>query len=321
MSFNSNFKKDFNLDYQREITQAVNNMIKKYLPLGYRLDHVWKIEEIIMGSIYEGCIGEEYNELYRQVQFKQDWFVRNSEIVSQIKKKVSMRKCNDCEKAWIDCRNTCIKPKTNPRPIEFPKDVFNVIKDYLGVYDIPEPITELMGMMKLQNLKDEVMMTKGVSYVGIKDRKSLSIDERLSLYKSKIVWDAKNRDDNVDLVEKKEFLLRTANKYPQLRFGKELTDMNKIFLMDLLFAHNYMGTCDQGDKQYTSLFDFMRGESGLSKFKKTPKNPKPYVMYFDRMYFGEEYSVRNFTYDMRDFYNSMDKSDYRKMEFACDWYD
>ena len=318
MSFNSNFKKDFNLDYQREITQAVNNMIKKYLPLSYRLDHVWKIDEIIMGSIYEGCIGEEHNELNRQVQDKKRWFVRNSEIVLQVKKEVSKRICNECKILWCDCRNTCIKPKTNPRPMEFPQDVFNVIKDYLGVIDIPEPITELMGMMKRPNMDVFHKMHKNGGKVPIKTNKDISNDERVRLYNNRVIRQIVHSKYFTDA--KKVFLLKLANKYPQLRFGKDLTDMNKIFLMDLIFHNSYVGFCDDGERCDSSLFDFMRGECGLAKFKTNPKNPKPYVMYFERDYYGEEYAVRNFPYDMRDFYKSMDRDEFRQMSFECQHY-
>ena len=303
---------DFYLDYKLEITQAVTNMVKKYLPLTYCDNQMEKVGEVIrMWS----CVGEEYKQLKKDYYGKSYWFLKMKSVVKDIKE-AGKRKCNDCNNLWCDCRNTCIKPKTNPRPIEFPQDVFNVVKDYLGVYDIPEPITELMDMMKIGNLKDDVMMTtKSRHYVGIKDQKSLGVDGRLSLYKSKVVWDTKNPEYPES--EKNDFLLKIANKYPQLKFGKELTENNKIFLMDLLFTNNYEGTEDQGLKTEASLFDFMRGECGLSKFKKTPKKPKPYVMYFERDYYGEEYAVKNFPCDMRDFYNSMDKSDLKTMRYAC----
>jgi hypothetical protein len=302
---------DFYIDYKLEITQAVNNMVKKYLPLTYCDNQVEKVGEVIrMWS----CGGEEYKELKKDYYGKSYWFLKMKSVVKDIKE-AGKRKCNDCEKMWCDCRNTCIKPKSNPRPIEFPQDVFNVIKDYLGVYDIPEPITELMDMMKIGNLGDGCIDPSIVSIVSIKDRKSLGVDGRLKLFKSKVVWDTKNPEYPES--EKNDFLLKIANKYPQLNFGKELTDNNKIFLMDLLFTNNYEGTEDQGLKTYASLFDFMRGECGLSKFKKTPKKPRPYVMYFERDYYGEEYAVKNFAYDMRDFYNSMDKSDLKTMRYAC----
>ena len=238
-----------------------------------------------------------------KLKVKEEWMEKTELICKEVRNKVS-------DKSWIK-----VKPKTNPRPMEFPQDVFNVVKDYLGVYDIPEPITELMDMMKITNLGDGCIDTSMVSIVSIKDRKSLGVDGRLSLFKSKVVWDTKNPE--YPDYEKNEFLLKIAKKYPQLNFGKELTDNNKIFLMDLLFTNNYEGTEDQGLKTEASLFDFMRGECGLSKFKKTPKKPRPYVMYFERDYYGEEYAVKNFACDMRDFYNSMDNQDFKTIRYAC----
>ncbi len=80
-------------------------------------------------------------------------------ITRNLVDKVSKRKCNDCNKMWCDCRNTCIKPKTNPRPIEFPQDVFNVVKDYLGIYDIPQEYIDVMDNMKAHNLTPNVINT------------------------------------------------------------------------------------------------------------------------------------------------------------------
>ena len=301
---------DFYIDYKLEITQAVNNMVKKYLPLTYCDNQVEKVGEVIrMWS----CGGEEYKELKKDYYGKSYWFLKMKSVVKDIKE-AGKRKCNDCEKMWCDCRNTCIKPKSNPRPIEFPQDVFNVVKDYLGVYDIPEPVTQLMDMMKIGNLGEAIIDNREVRILSIRDLK-LGADERLSLFKSKVVYDHKCPEYAVP--EKNKFLLKIAKKYPQLNFGKELTDNNKIFLMDLLFTNNYEGTEYQGLKTEASLFDFMRGECGLSKFKKTPKKPRPYIMYFERDYYGEEYAVKNFACDMRDFYNSMDYQDFKTIMYAC----
>jgi len=312
-AINNNFEKVFKKEFELTMVKAVDSMFDKYYTEAYTANQVQLIEDMILTATM-GCKDRRID--LRMMCWKKTSWMSQMKVIRRYIKEAGKRKCNDCNKLWYECRNTCIKPKTNPRPMEFPQDVFNVVKDYLGVYDIPEPITELMGMMKLQNLKDDVMMTtKSRHYVGIKDQKSFGVDGRLSLYKSKVVWDTKN--PNYPFSEKNDFLLKIANKYPQLKFGKELTDNNKIFLMDLLFTNNYEGTEDQGLKTEASLFDFMRGECGLGKFKKTPKKPKPYVMYFERDYYGEEYAVKNFAYDMRDFYNSMEKSDLKTIRYAC----
>lgn len=144
------FNDQFEVSLTHEITKAVNIMIKKYLPLAYCVNHIDKIDHMIMGSLYEGCEGEEHNELYRQVQAKRKWFKRMRWVIEYIKK-AGKRKCNDCKKLWYDCRNTCYKPKTNPRPIEFPQDVFNIIKDYMDIVDVPTPMWN--DMMKA-SIKD-----------------------------------------------------------------------------------------------------------------------------------------------------------------------
>ena len=313
----SNFKKDFDLDYQREITQAVNNMIKKYLPNAYCLIHTLKISQMIMGSIYDGCIGEEHNELNRQVQDKKRWFVRNSEIVLQIKKQVSKRKCNNCKKAYVDCRNTCYKPKPSPRPMELPQDVFNVIKDYLGVYDIPEPVTELMSMMKLKNLTGrlEIKNTLG-NIVSIKNLKNHSVAERVGLYNAHLIRSIKEQQhSNTSRIKTANTgILELAKEYPEFSFGKELTENNKIFLIRLLYSRYYVGFDIEGVDDTNTLFEFMRGYCGISLNKNhNVKNPKPYVMYKQEDHFNSDYSVRNLSYDMFDFYFEMECSDDTKI--------
>ena len=301
-AINNKFQKKFEEEFELTMVKAVDSMFDKFYTEAYTVNQVQLIEDMIFTATM-GCNDRRID--LRMMCWKKTSWMSCMKVITRYIKEVGKRKCNDCNKLWDDCRNTCIKPKTNPRPMELPKDVFNVIKDYLGVYDIPEPVTELMGMMKLRNLD-----------VNIKSNKHLSIDERVSLYNSRIISGVTKK---IYIDMKREFLLRLANKYPQLRFGKELTDLNKIFLMELIFCMDYEGDCDQGDKAFASLFDFMRGECGLSKFKRTPKNPKPYVMYFERMYYGEEYAVRNFPCDMRDLYKSMDKDDFRQMMFACNY--
>ena len=313
----SNFNRDFDLDYQREITQAVNNMIKKYLPNAYSLIHTLKVDQMIMCSIFKGCIGEEHNELYRQVQFKKRWFLRNNEIVLQIKNHVSKRKCNNCKKAYVDCRNTCYKHKTNPRPIEFPQDVFNVIKDYLGVYDIPKPVTELMSMMKLKNIKEQrkIKNTLG-NFVSIKNLKNHSVAEKVGLYNAHLIRSIKGfQHSNTSMIKRSNTgILELANKYPEFRFGKELTDNNKIFLIRLLYERQYIGLDHEGFDDTNTLFEFMRGCCGISLNKNhNVKNPKPYVMYKQEDHFNSDYSVRNLSYDMFDFYFEMDCSDDTKI--------
>jgi hypothetical protein len=313
MSSNNNFKKVFQEEFELNMVQVARSMFDKYYTQAYTSSHVHLVEDMILTST-RGCSDEKLREMRVMCWKKTSWMAQMKVIRREVVDKVSKRKC-DCNKLWYECRNTCIKPKTNPTPIELPQDVFNVIKDYLGVIDIPEPITELMGMIKQPNMDVWYKMhKKNVGEVPIKTNKSLCFDERVRLYNSCVI---RQRLHNKYLCDaQKGFLLKLANKYPQLRFGKELTDMNKIYLMDLIFHHSYVGIEDQGLKADASLFDFMRGECGLAKFKRTPKNPKPYVMYFERDYCGEEYSVRNFPYDMRDFYKSMDRDDFRQMMFV-----
>ncbi len=142
-------------------------------------------------------------------------------VHKELKMKVS-------DKSWIK-----IKPI---KPIEFPQDLFNIVKDYMGVYEIPQPVTELMDMMILKNIPKDSC---------IKKDKSLSVAERVSLYNAKVIHYMKC-PPQVFRTTEKEILVGLCNKYPQLRFGMELTDDNKYFLLKLLFVENFMGVDREG---------------------------------------------------------------------------
>jgi hypothetical protein len=217
------------------------------------------------------------------------------DVCMELKSKLGKRKCNDCKKMWYDCRDTCIKPKTNPRPIEFPQDVFNVVKDYLGVYDIPEPVSQLMGMMKLKNMKDVVLKKYGRS---IKKDTKISVDERVRLYNAKVVHNIKI-GNSIWAQNSEKRLLEIANKYPEFRFGKELTDKNKVFLLKLLTSEIYIGVEKDGSRDTScSLWEIMCGSIGIAVSNKIPKKPKPYVMYEQEDQQYGEYDMENRPHDM-----------------------
>tara|TARA_R110002153_G_C13147181_1_gene481610 strand:+ start:50 stop:799 length:750 start_codon:yes stop_codon:yes gene_type:complete len=227
------------------------------------------------------------------------------DVVVELKTKLGNRQCNDCNKMWYDCRNTCYKPKTNPRPIEFPQDVFNVVKDYLGVYDIPEPVTQLMGMMKLKNLRN--VMYDHPYGKSIKKDKKISVDERVRLYNAKVVHNIKN-GNSIWSQQNEKRLLEISNKwFQELRFGKELTDNNKVFLLKLVSSEIYFGVERSGNEGVpSSLWEIMCGAMGISASHRIPKKPKPYVMYEqeDRQYF--EFDMENNPHNMFEHFFYMD---------------
>tara|TARA_R110002153_G_C13203487_1_gene487197 strand:- start:57 stop:1016 length:960 start_codon:yes stop_codon:yes gene_type:complete len=268
MSVDLNFKKVFKEEFNLTMVQAVRSMFDKYFTEAYTGYQVHIIDDMILNATNGCSINHKQKDLRKKCLDKSGWMWKMKDVMLEVKTKVRTRKCNDCCKAYVDCRNTCYKPTPNPRPMEFPQDVFNVIKDYLGVYDIPEPVTELMGMMKLKNL-----LTRGKG-PNIKKRKDLSVDERVRLYNAYVIRIAKSKVLNGPPI------LDIANKYPDLRFGKELTDNNKIFLLRLLFNNYYQGVWRDGSYDDYSLYDFICGDIGISSSEKIPKKPKPYVMYW-----------------------------------------
>jgi hypothetical protein len=299
-----NFTKDFSRDYEAEMTQVVNTMYDKYVPRAYTLLQFHNIDQMIMNSLYSSYSNYKGNDLRKNLRQRSDWFRHMMDVVVELKTKLGNRQCNDCNKMWYDCRNTCYKPKTNPRPIEFPQDVFNVVKDYLGVYDIPEPVSQLMGMMKLKNLRN--VMYDHPYGKSIKKDKKISVDERVRLYNAKVVHNIKN-GNSIWSQQNEKRLLEIANKYPEFRFGKELTDKNKVFLLKLLTSEIYLGVEKDGSLCCRcSLWEIMRGSIGISSSNKIPKKPKPYVMYEqeDQQYF--EYDMENNPYDMFEMYQDMD---------------
>jgi hypothetical protein len=72
---------------------------------------------------------------------KQTWMEKTELICKEVRNKVS-------DKSWVK-----VKPvKTNPRPIEFPQDVFNVIKDYMDIVDVPTPVWDEMMSKSIKEI-------------------------------------------------------------------------------------------------------------------------------------------------------------------------
>ena len=259
------------------MVQVAQSMFDKYYTEAYTPYQVHRIDDMILSATNECSVANKRKDLRELCWKKSTWMFKMKVITKDLVDKVSKRKCNDCKKMWYDCRDTCIKPKPSPRPIEFPQDVFNVVKDYLGVYDIPEPVTKLMGMMKLKNLvtRDIDLTASWGEGPNIKKRKDLSVDERVRLYNAYAIRHTKK------LWRNGSEILDIANKYPDLRFGKELTDNNKIFLLRLLFNDYYKGVWGDGGYDVYSLFDILCGDIGISSSEIIHKKPKPYVMYLN----------------------------------------
>ncbi len=72
---------------------------------------------------------------------KQTWMEKTELICKEVRTKVS-------NKSWIK-----VKPvKKNPRLIEFPQDVFNVIKDFMDVVDVPTPVWDEMMSKSIKEI-------------------------------------------------------------------------------------------------------------------------------------------------------------------------
>ena len=146
MSSNTNFKKAFQEDFELTMVQVAQSMFDKYYTKAYIMGQVYAIDDMIL-SATNGCsVANKRKDLRKKCWDKQGWMCQMKVVMRELLLKVRTRKCNDCKKMWYECRNTCIKPKTNPRPIEFPQDVFNVIKDYMDIVDVPTPVwNEMMS--------------------------------------------------------------------------------------------------------------------------------------------------------------------------------
>jgi hypothetical protein len=305
--FSTNFIKEVNSDYEAEMTQVVNTMYDKYVPLAYTLTQLIYIDNMIMDSLYRSYCNYKGNDIRDKIRDKIGWIYMNNEVMEQLKTTVGKRKCNDCNKMWYDCNGTCYKPKTNPTPIEFPQDVFNIIKDYMDIVDIPEPVSQLMGMMKLKNLRHFVALRKWGK--PIRKYKNIGVNEKVRLYNSKVVYNIKN-GNSVWSQQNEKRLLEIANKYPEFRFGKELTDKNKVFLLKLLVSDIYLGVEKDGSRDMKcSLWDIMCGSIGISLLKKIPKKPKPYAMYEQEDPYAPEYDMENNPHNMCENLYYMDKKD------------
>jgi hypothetical protein len=254
---------------EHRVLCGVLDTLEHHYPIAYKhneLNHLYNKVRYDWGRpwILDGHTPPEWIPYWLDtLKVKEEWMKQTELICKEVRNKVS-------DKSWV-------KPKINPRHIEFPQDVFNVIKDYLGVYDIPEPVTELMGMMKLKNLitNDKDLSAFLGKRPNIKKQKDLNVDERVRLYNAYVIRGTKNLWNNGSEI------LDIANKYPQLRFGKELTDNNKIFLLRLLFNDYYKGVWRDGHYDIYSLFDILCGDIGISSSKIIHKKPKPYVMYLE----------------------------------------
>ena len=143
---------NFNDELKQAMYDAVKTIHDKYFPLAYGLHQLFDLEHMIIESLYHmDKSNYKGNDLLKSIKSKDKWMRKMMEVVVQLKTKCSKRQCYDCKKMWCDCRDTCIKPKSNPRPIEFPQDVFNIIKDYMDIVDVPTPMWN--DMMKA-SIKD-----------------------------------------------------------------------------------------------------------------------------------------------------------------------
>ena len=65
------------------------------------------------------------------LKVKEEWLKKTELICNEVRNKVS-------DKSWVK-----VKPV---KPIEFPQDVFNIIKDYMDIVDVPTPVwNEMMS--------------------------------------------------------------------------------------------------------------------------------------------------------------------------------
>jgi hypothetical protein len=287
------FIKDFDNDFRTLFTQATNEMISKYLPRAYKFYHIVHIYELIDKATYNRCCNDELHKIMPEtsheegvcitkliVTGKRQWFINMKGVIDYINQTVSNKKCNSCNIFYLDCRNTCIKRKINPRPIEFPQDVFNVVKDYLGIYDIPQEYIDVMDNMKAHNLTPDVITFKKKCITKCKE---LSVKKRVEIYKMRTINIAR-KDTNKKLINNhKSNVYRVSNRSYELcvnylddmtyyykepvSFGKELTYNNKLFLINLLYSP-YCGFDNADPRRLHSCLKYiMTGQHGYTKNK------------------------------------------------------
>ena len=142
-AINNKFQKKFEEEFELTMVKAVDSMFDKFYTEAYTVNQVQLIEDMILTATM-GCNDRRID--LRMMCWKKTSWMSCMKVITRYIKEAGKKKCNDCNKLWYECRNTCIKPKTNPRPIEFPQDVFNVIKDYMDIVDVPTPVwNEMMS--------------------------------------------------------------------------------------------------------------------------------------------------------------------------------
>jgi len=166
-------------------------------------------------------------------------------------------------------------------PIEFPQDVFNEIKDYLGIYDIPQQYIDVMDIMKAHNLTPGVITFKKKCITKCKE---LSVKKRVEIYKMRTINLAR-KNTNKQLINNHKsnycpftknreyddcvtYLDEEADIYKEpISFGKELTYNNKLFLVNLLYSP-YCGFHNADPKPlHICLRYIMTGQRGYTKNK------------------------------------------------------
>lgn len=246
----NNFENDFQLDNIIMITQAVNNMIKTYLPKAYCFRHIRQIDRMIMGTLCNYNNGGEQKMLYKEVQDKERFFNALRPVVFELKATVSKRRCDNCKKKWCDCRDTCIKHKPNPNPIEFPQDVFNIIKDYMDIVDVPIPMWNDMMKASIKEIASNQSYNKKSlkyfkPYHSSVEQRKIPIALRKRRYWVGVIREAKNMAQNIieycktqnpPLFERMFEIKREVQfKYPQFwgNFKFEATDYTWVTLQKI----------------------------------------------------------------------------------------
>tara|TARA_R110000803_G_scaffold183589_1_gene245948 strand:- start:448 stop:1416 length:969 start_codon:yes stop_codon:yes gene_type:complete len=153
----SKFEWQLRLDRDIQLETVGDNIIEKFLPMCYKAEQFsflkLRVEQLFQETRgldeeedtltaynrhqgFQGFVLTKWNTIIDNALWVR--IIKGRRICEEVRTKVS-------NKSWIKVKP--VKPvKTNPTPIEFPQDVFNVIKDYMDIVDVPTPVwNEMMS--------------------------------------------------------------------------------------------------------------------------------------------------------------------------------
>ena len=229
-AINNKFQKKFEEEFELTMVKAVDSMFDKFYTEAYTVNQVQLIEDMILTATM-GCNDRRID--LRMMCWKKTSWMSCMKVITRYIKEAGKKKCNDCNKLWYECRNTCIKPKTNPRPIEFPQDVFNVIKDYMDIVDVPTPVWNEMMSKSIKEISTHR------KYKGTGPDYYKPFPEGTNLRKVKVA--EKKQRYFVGII--KEAKKKVVKYYDHMKYMGRYNEENRHF-----YAHHWIKECKCNDK-------------------------------------------------------------------------